>query len=114
FTIAAPEFTGGQQGTLHFWYLLVENGGVVTLAHDTEEHLRQLGAALAGDPAVAEPSRRFVQSFVRPRGLDQPAAAVMVDEIERTGAIRKRPQRTAPWLYPARWALRLAARGIKG
>ena len=30
FTIAAAEFSGGQQGTLHYWYLLVENGGIVS------------------------------------------------------------------------------------
>jgi hypothetical protein len=109
-TIAAPEFAGGQQGTLHFWYLLAENGGVVSLARDFGEHARQLALALAGDPAVAERSRAFVRSFVRPRGLDTPAAPIMVEEIERTGALRKRPAHVAPWTYPVRWALLAATR----
>jgi hypothetical protein len=33
----------------------------------------------------------------------------MVEEIERVGAIRKRPRRTPPWHYPLRWALHAAA-----
>jgi len=109
-TIAAPEFAGGQQGTLHFWYLLADNGGVVTMARGFDEHVRQLAAALAGDASAGERSRPFVESFARPRGLDRPAAPIMVDEIERVGAIRKRPQRTPVWHYPLRWTLRAAAR----
>ena len=113
-TIAAPEFAGGQQGTLHFWYLLVEHGGIVSMAGDFDEHLRQLGGALGDDPAVGERCRRFVESFVRPRGLDRPAAPIMVDEIERVARISKRRQRTPLWHYPLRWTLRTAARTRKG
>jgi hypothetical protein len=112
-TVAAPEFAGGQQGTLHFWYLLTQNGGIVSLAETMEEHIRQVAGALAGDPGVAERCRRFVQSFVRPHGLDRPAAPIMVEEIERTGTLRKSPRHTAPWYYPARWAL-LAALRVRG
>jgi hypothetical protein len=109
-TIAAPEFAGGQQGTLHFWYLLAEHGGIVTMGGSVDEHLRQLAAALAGDPAAAARGRRFVESFVRPRGLDRPAAPIMVDEIERTAALRKRPRHAPIWHYPLRWTLGAAAR----
>jgi hypothetical protein len=104
-TIAAPEFAGGQQGTLHFWYLLVEHGGIVTMASGFEEHRRQLAAALVDDPAVRERSRRFAESFVRPHGLERPAAPIMVEEIERAGTIRKHPRHTPPWHYPLRWML---------
>jgi hypothetical protein len=109
-TIAAPEFAGGQQGTLHFWYLLAERGGIVLMARGIDEHLQQLAAALADEEAVRERSRRFVESFVRPRGLDRPAAPIMVEEIERVGAIRKHQTRTPLWHYPLRWSLRTAAR----
>ena len=109
YTVAAPEFTGGQTGTLHFHYLLAEHGGPVTVAADFDEHVRQLAAGLADQASVRERCRRFVESFVRPRGIDRPAAACMVEEIERVGTIRKRRRRTPPWHYPLRWALQAAA-----
>jgi hypothetical protein len=110
FTITATEFAGGQQGTLHFWYLLTENGGIVSMARSFEEHARQLATALTGDPSAAERCRRFVASFVRPCGLDEAAAPLMVDAIERTASIGKRPRLTPPWHYPVRWALLAAGR----
>jgi hypothetical protein len=110
FTIAASEFAGGQQGTLHFWYLLIENGGIVSPAETLAEHAAQLAVALAGGTGAADECRRFVQSFVRPHGLDRPAAPIMVEAIERTGAIKKHARLTPPWHYPARWALLAAAR----
>jgi hypothetical protein len=110
FTIADPEFSGGQQGTLHFWYLLEEHGGVVTMATNFREHFAQLAAGLDNPAAVAEISRRFVSAFVRPHGLDKPAAPIMATAVEQTGALRKSPQSTPPWKYPARWALIAAAR----
>jgi hypothetical protein len=110
YTIAASEFTGGQRGTLHFWYLLVENGGVVSMGESFEEHVRQLAAAPGQEPETLARSRRFLSTFVRPRGLDAPAAAVMVDEIERVGAIRKRPYHAPAWHYPVRWGLGVAVR----
>jgi hypothetical protein len=113
FTIAVPEFTGGQLGTLHFWYLLAEHGGIVTMARDFQEHCSQLTTALSGEAACQEECRRFVRSFVRPRGLETPAAPVMVDAVEETGRLRKRPHRTALWHYPARWAV-LAAAALAG
>ena len=109
YTIAAEEFAGGQAGTLHFHYLLAANGGIVSLATTFEEHCAQLASGLAGDPAVVERARLFVESFVRPRGASNPAAPLMVDEIERTAALRKRPRRTPPWHYPLRSALLAAA-----
>ena len=38
----------------------------------------------------AEQTRRFVESFVRPRGLDRPAAPILADAIEALGR-RPRP-----------------------
>jgi hypothetical protein len=110
YTIAAPDFSGGQQGTLHFWYLLAENGGVVTMADGFEAHVRQLSAALHGDDAGAARCRQFVASFVRPRGVERPAAPIMADEVERAGQLRKRRRGTPVWHYPLRWALWAAAR----
>jgi hypothetical protein len=109
-TVLAPEFAGGQVGTPHFAYLLADNGGIVTAANSLDEHVAQLARALAGDADAAARSRRFVESFVRPRGMDRPVAPLMVDAIERAGKLRKRSRRTPLWHYPLRWALFLAAR----
>lgn len=112
-TIQTAEFAGGQEQTLHFHYLLARNGGLVEVAEDLREHCRQLGEAVANPAAGMERSRRFVASFVRPRGLDRPVAPIMVEEIERLATIRKRPHHTPLWHVPAA-ALLLAALKRRG
>jgi hypothetical protein len=84
-TILAPEFAEGQHGTLHFSYLLKQQGGFVDVAPDFETHREQLAAAVAGDydPAVI---RSFVERFLRPNGLDSPATPHMVHAIEEFAA----------------------------
>jgi hypothetical protein len=109
YTITTAEFAGGQGGTLHFWYLLTENGGVVSTSESFEEHLRQLAAAPADAAATAARSRAFLNAFVRPHGLGQPASAIMVEAIERSASLRKRPS-TPLWHYPLRWGLDAALR----
>jgi hypothetical protein len=75
----------GQQGTLHFHYLLRHRGGPVELANDFEQHLTQLGDALAGRYDRA-PVDAFVQWFVRPHGLSTPVAPRVADAIEMLAA----------------------------
>jgi hypothetical protein len=104
-TINSEEFAGGQQQTLHFHYLLAPNGGLVDVAATLDEHLRQVGSALANPEAGRTRSLRFVESFVRPRGLTTPVAPIVADEIERLAKLRKRPVRPALWHYPARRVL---------
>jgi hypothetical protein len=84
-TILAPEFT--QEGTIHFHYLLEEYGGFLSVASGLDEHLGQLARVLAEDEAGAERRRRFVESFVRPRGLDRPATPIFADEVENLARI---------------------------
>lgn len=110
FTIAVPEFAGGQDGTLHFRYLLVNNGGVVTASESFEEHVRQLQAAPSRAAETLDRSRRFLHDFVRPRGMDTPASRIMVEEIVRAGALRKRHDRSPFWHYPVRWGFQAALR----
>ena len=101
-TIQTAEFAGGQDQTLHFHYLLSRNGGLVEVATDLADHCLQLAASLAD----AEPGRvrslRFVESFVRPRGIDRPVAPIVAEEVERVAALRKRPRRPPLWHAPAR------------
>ena len=80
-TILAPEFEEGQQGTLHFSYLLKEHGGFVDVAPDFDVHRRQLAAAVAGD-YDQQAIRSFIEQFLRPNGIDRPATPFMVRAIE--------------------------------
>ncbi len=84
-TILAPELA--QESTLHFHYLLEENGGFLHVAASLDEHLAQLQRVLDGDASDEEQRRRFVQSFVRPAGLDRPATPVLADAVEELAAL---------------------------
>jgi hypothetical protein len=75
----------GQVGTSHFSYLLAGRGGFVETAGSLDEHLPQLVRALEEDPhAVAR--TRFLESFLRPHGLDRPAGPELASAIERLAA----------------------------
>lgn len=111
FTIAAPDFEGGQAQTLHFHYLLARNGGLVEEADDLGAHVRQLAGELQAAGGRRAQSLRFVERFVRPHGLDKPAGPIMIDAIEQLARIRKRRRvGAAPWTVAARWALLAALR----
>ena len=105
FTIQTSEFAGGQEQTLHFHYLLARNGGLVEVADELTGHLHQLTQVLANPSEAESRSRRFVESFVRPRGLDRPVAPIVVDEIEQVARLKKNPQRTTLWQLAAGRAL---------
>lgn len=98
--VGRPVFTivdsdaGGQQGTLHFHYLLRPHGGHVELAEDFEQHRAQLSGALAGryDRAAID---GFMRRFVRPRGLDVPVAPLVADAVEALARLgRQTPARS--------------------
>jgi hypothetical protein len=83
FTVLASEFAGQQEGTLHFKHLTSANGGLLNVATSMPEHLAQLAAVVRGEHDATK-SRAFVQAFVRPHGLDTPAAGKFVEVIEAT------------------------------
>jgi hypothetical protein len=85
-TIEVGDLAPGQEGSSHFRYLLAEQGGFVEAARSLDEHIDQLRRALAED-SLAEHRRRFIERFVRPRGLDRPAGLVLADEIEALAGI---------------------------
>jgi FkbM family methyltransferase len=74
-----------QQATVHFQYLTRAQGGFVSVASTIDEHLAQLEEALAGDMDPA-PIRAFIQSFLRPHGIDRPVAPLLADALERHAA----------------------------
>ncbi len=89
FTIVDPA-AGGQEGTLHFHYLLRAHGGPVELAEDFVQHRTQLAAALTGSYDRSAITT-FVHRFVRPHGLDVPVAPRVADAIESLLSVQVGP-----------------------
>lgn len=82
-TVLDPAFAASQRGTLHFRYLLPENGGFVRASATLDEHVERLAADLSGaDEELRAATAAFVARFLRPSGLDRPAAPILADAIE--------------------------------
>jgi hypothetical protein len=85
FSFLSNRYRDTQSRMPHFAHLLEENGGPVRPATSFEEHARHLRDAIDGIDARAPELRAFVERFIRPFGLDEPAAPRLVDAIERLG-----------------------------
>lgn len=117
YSVLDEEFVDTQDGTLHFQHLKSVNGGLLHLARALDEHLEQLAASMSRLSAERDTGRGFIQTFVRPYGLDRPVTPLLVEEIERFGAIGSPAARPAAigilllraLLYPAALATMLAA-----
>jgi hypothetical protein len=92
--IAGDKAADGQSSTLHFHYLLEEQGGCVRRANDVPEHVAQLQAELE-HPRDSTEIRRFAGEFLRPHGIDRPVAPVLADAIEHAVTSGARPQAEA-------------------
>jgi hypothetical protein len=86
FTILKPKFA--QESTLHFHYLLAENGGFLHVASSLEEHGEQLVRVLDQGDGEADLRARFIESFVRPHGLERPTTPILADAVEELAAAR--------------------------
>ena len=83
-TIELPELSHGQAGTIHFGYLGADAGGMVRTSATFDEHVAVLAELIRRDPySHDEQGSRFVREFIRPHGLDIPAATVFSDEMLR-------------------------------
>lgn len=81
--VLVPRFHDNQEGTEHFRYLLKIGGGLLRVGRDRASHVKQLGEALRRRVVAGEhPHRAFLESFIRPRGLGEPATPAMVQAIE--------------------------------
>lgn len=89
-TLDAPEFRNAQ-GTVHFSHLAGGDGGLLRVAEDMDAHLRQLGEFVAGTGVDPDRIHAFLQAFVRPHGLDRPAAPILVGAIEEAAELRVEP-----------------------
>jgi hypothetical protein len=95
-TILDDEFAATQEGTLHFEHLRRAGGGVLYEASSLSDHVEQLGTVLHGGRALEERNRAFLEAFVRPHGLETPAAPILADAIEVAAARGPRPQPSPP------------------
>jgi len=98
-TLLAPGFEQGQQGTVHFHYLLKEQGGFVEMARDLDGHRDHLAAALRGD-ADSKGIREAVERFIRPHGWHRPATPILAEAITALASARSSPVRR--WFDGAR------------
>jgi hypothetical protein len=84
----ADELRQEHEDAVHFQYLLNVEGGLLTMAASLDEHERQIATMLEGPPPdVLERQQRFVNAFVRPRGMDVPATGVVVEALERLQSV---------------------------
>ena len=103
---ACPINAGTQEGTLHFHYLLNENGGLLHMAGSLDEHVQSLSRAVDRSEEDERRLRGFIEGFVRPHGLERPATPLMADAIEELGRLPKlAPERPPIGLLAVRLAL---------
>jgi hypothetical protein len=104
-TILVDEYGPSQEQTLHFRYLLEVGGGLLRVARNFDEHVEQLARSIAAGGAAGGANEAFVESFVRPAGLDVAATPIFVEAVERLAgrgrAFRVTPERLfAPLRLP--------------
>jgi hypothetical protein len=104
-----PEHHENQEGTIHFHYLLNVNGGLLHTARTLGDHVEQLNAVLKAPGQEFDRSRRFVEAFIRPRGVDVAASPVFAGEVERLAALRPARQEESVRTRLLRAALRPVA-----
>jgi hypothetical protein len=92
-SLVTEEFAATQKGTLHFHYLLPENGGFLRVASTLDEHVTQLVDALRHPDVSRAQTQAFVQSFLRPLGLDVPCTPLLADALERAADHPRAPIR---------------------
>lgn len=95
-SVTSADFSDTQGGTLHFKHLMPENGGFLRVAHNLDEHVRQVAGVLAAPETVREELDRFLSWFVRPQGLDQPSTPRLVDGIEELTELVPADDRRGP------------------
>jgi hypothetical protein len=85
-SLMTGDFAGTQEGTLHFRYLLPENGGFLRVASTLEEHAGQLVDVLRDPDVTRAQTLRFVRHFLRPHGMETSCTPILVEALERAAA----------------------------
>ena len=107
-SVLAPEFEDTQGGTLHFRYLLAENGGFLRVAQSLPEHAQQIAETIDAPEIGRAACARFVERFVRPYGRDVPATPRLVEALEQLAGTRRARAGVPALLYPLRRLLKMA------
>lgn len=96
--LLTKRYRNTQEGVPHFAHLRSSGGGLIEATRKERQHADGLARAVRGEDGdmVAERSRRFLEAFVRPPGLDQPATPLMIDQLERLAEITLPPAERAP------------------
>jgi hypothetical protein len=106
-TIVADELWPAQGRTGHFRHLL--KGDFLEIARDVDEVAARVARILDGADDRADARREFIRWFLRPCGVDRPAASVIADVIERAALPASGDAALAADLVPG---LTLASEGI--
>jgi len=107
-SVLAPEFEDTQGGTLHFRYLLAENGGFLRVAQTLPEHAQQIAETIAAPEIGRAACAGFVERFVRPYGRDVAATPRLVEALEGLATARRTRATVPRLLYPLRRLLKMA------
>jgi hypothetical protein len=86
-----------------------EGNGLLNVAQSWDEHFEQVGAVLRSADGHREQIDGFLRDFVRPHGLERPAAPLALGAIERTALIEKEPEIKRG---PVRWAVGATASAL--
>jgi hypothetical protein len=117
-SLIMPEFESAQDGSIHFSYLQSVAGGILHASDSFAVHARELAAVLRGERRQSARREAFLRAFVRPYGLDRPAAPVLARVFEDQ-AVRSSPRRGPGFRTRAVRGLltppvRIAARSLAG
>jgi hypothetical protein len=82
-SILVDDYAATQEGTIHFRYLLADNGGFLRVGRTWEAHVAALEDSLRDPERAREDAHRFVASFIRPTGLDRPSVPQLAAAIAR-------------------------------
>ena len=110
YTLLSRRYTETQEEMPHFAHLRHAGGGLIHATDRPAEHARSLARAVRGEDAAesAERARAFLADFIRPHGLEQPAAPLLVDALESLASTPRRPPEFVPD-PPREWLDRIAA-----
>ncbi len=110
-TLLAPQYWKTQRGSLHFRYLLPENGGMLKVAATIEQQAGQIARSLAGGAEAAEENIRLIEHFIRPHGIDVLATPRLVGTIEGLAVAAPAPADSAgnPLGPVLAWVFRIAS-----